>query len=273
VNRNLPIQVFEFEKLTLDSDTKGRFLTQRELNRLIEFNDKNKNIYFNVIRNGVKFKNYVGVIQLGGLTIEILPKSDKYIINNESDFKTWHSVLISMLKICKYLKVNSESEAKLKQRQNSILELYFDTYLNEVELLLHKGLIKQYRKQSSNILVYKGKINFNKQIQKNLFHQERFYTEHQIYDHENLANQILLKGLQIIDRFVTNFSIKDKIARLKLKFPQINEILIHRHHFDLLKNNKKTLRYKKALQIAQMLIFNYSPDIVKGQENMLALLI
>jgi 5-methylcytosine-specific restriction enzyme subunit McrC len=36
--------------------------------------------------------------------------------------------------------------------------------------------------------------------------------------------------------------------------------------------NRKSEKYDKALKIAKMLILNYSPDISKGQENMLALL-
>ena len=71
------IQVFEFEKLSLHPDERGRFLSQKELEKLYEYNDKNDNIYFTGIRDGVRFKNYVGVIQIGGLTIEILPKTDR----------------------------------------------------------------------------------------------------------------------------------------------------------------------------------------------------
>ena len=81
------IQVFEFEKLTLHNDSRGRYLQQRELEKLYEFNDTNNNNYFTGIRDGVRFKNYVGVIQLGGLTIEILPKTDNSI-TKDSDFET-----------------------------------------------------------------------------------------------------------------------------------------------------------------------------------------
>ena len=52
------------------------------IDKLWQYNDSNKNIYFEAIRHGVKFKNYVGVIQIGGTTIEILPKADK--LNTES---------------------------------------------------------------------------------------------------------------------------------------------------------------------------------------------
>lgn len=265
------IQVFEFEKLTLHEDWRGRYLKQKELDKLTDFNDKNNQSYFTLIRDGVKFKNYVGVIQIGGLTIEILPKTDKNIAE-DSDFSAWHGALLDMLKICKHINVNSVSEANLKRKHNSILDLYFEMYLDEVQQLLRTGLVKHYRRDSSNVLALKGRLDFNKNIQQNLIHQERFYTEHQVYDYENLVNQIILKGLSILSTLTYNSQLKDRIARLRMNFPDINEISIQKYHFDKVKENRKTVAYTRALQIAKMIILNYSPDIRSGQENMLTLL-
>lgn len=265
------IQVFEFEKLTLNEDWRGRFLEKRELDKLYEFNDKNNNVYFTGIRNGVKFKNYSGVIQIGGLTIEILPKTDKNIAE-DSDYTAWHGALLNMLKICKHINVNSVSEANLKRKHNSLLDLYFEIYLDEVQSLLRAGLVKKYRRDTSNVLALKGRLDFNKNIQQNLIHQDRFYTEHQVYDYENLVNQIILKGLTILGGLSYNSQLKDRIARLRVNFPEIKEITIQKYHFDKVKENRKTFAYTRALQIAKMIILNYSPDIRSGQENMLTLL-
>lgn len=266
-----PIQVFEFEKLTIHPDSKERYLTSKELEKLYEFNDRNNNCYFTGIRDGIRFNNYVGVIQIGGLTIEILPKADKSAIDKD-DYKHWHAALLNMLKVCKHIDVTSVSEASLKRKHNSLLDLYFELFLNEVQNLMRVGLIKQYRKQSSNVLALKGKIDFNKNIQQNLIHKERFYTEHQVYDYEHLVNQIILKGLVVLDDLTFNPYLKDRIKRLKMSFPEIKEIEIQKHHFDKIKVNRKSILYSKAIQIAQMILLNYSPDIRSGQENMLTLL-
>jgi 5-methylcytosine-specific restriction enzyme subunit McrC len=265
------IQVFEFEKLTLHEDWRGRYLKQKELDKLYEYNDKNDNVYFTGIREGVKFKSYVGVIQIGGLTIEILPKTDKNV-SEDSDFSAWHGALLNMLKVCRHININSVSEASLKRKHNSILDLYFEMYLDEVQSLLRAGLVKKYRSDSSNVFALKGRLDFNKNIQKNLIHQERFFTEHQVYDYENLVNQIILKALTILGSLTYNSQLKDKISRLRVSFPEIKEISIQKYHFDKVKENRKTVAYTRALQIAKMIILNYSPDIRSGQENMLTLL-
>lgn len=266
------IQIFEHEKLTLLENERGEKLFPLELEKLYEFNDKNNNEYFTGIRNGVKFTKYVGVIQIGGLTIEILPKADKKAHADKDDYTKWRNALLNMLAICRHIKVDSVSEASLNKRYYSLLELYFDLFLDEVIKLLRQGLIKRYHNLSSNANVLKGRILFNKNIQQNLIHQERFYTTHQVYDYEHTINQILLKALQILSKIVTNSNIKDRIERVKLDFPVIKEIEITKAHFDKIKESRKTIPYNEALKIAKMIILNYSPDIKSGRENMLALL-
>jgi len=266
------IRIFEYEKLTLNKDSKGRVLTKSELQKLYDYNDKNDNIYFTGIRDGIKFKNFVGVIQIGGLTLEILPKADRKETTAESDFDHWQGALLRMLALCNHISVDSVSETNLKKRYHSLLDLYFNIYLEEVSKLLHQGLIKKYRQQDGQVKALKGKLLFTQHIQQNLVHQERFYTRHQVYDAEHLHNQILLKALSVLSIVSNNYSILDKINRIRLDFPEIKEIEITKVHFDQLKDNRKTVSYKTAIKIAKMIILNYSPDIKSGGDNMLALL-
>jgi 5-methylcytosine-specific restriction enzyme subunit McrC len=266
------IQIFEHERLTLYPNERNEFLMPNELKKLYEFNDKNENKYFTGIRDGVKFSNYVGIIQIGGLTIEILPKADKKKHPEKADFTQWRNVLLNMLAICRHIKVNAVSEAALSKRYFSLLELYFDLFLDEMSKLLRKGLIKKYRSHSSNTNALKGRILFGKHIQKNIVHQERVYSTHQVYDREHIINQILLKALAILWKVSVNIKMKDRISRLKIDFPEMKEIDITKIHFEKVKESRKTIPYNEALKIAKMIILNYSPDIRNGTEDMLTLL-
>jgi 5-methylcytosine-specific restriction enzyme subunit McrC len=270
------IQVFEHERLTLKPDRWGQSLTIFELQNLYSFNDRNHNKYFTGTRDGIKFTSYVGVIQIGGLTLEILPKADKHtertLAEHSVSTKTWHNALLRMLAVCNHIRVESVSEASLERRNHSILDLYFELLLDEVETLLHQGLCKKYRANEGNLSVLKGRLCFNRNISQNLIHQERFYTHHQVYDQDHLLNQILLRALVILAQISSSPFIKDRLARVKLHFPEIEHIIIQGHHFDKLTENRKTVHYREAVKIARMIILNYSPDIKGGKEDMLALL-
>jgi len=269
---NRLIRVFEHEKLTVHQDDQGRCLSPTELTRLYDYNDLNNNIYFTGIRDGVRFSNYVGVIQIGGLTLEILPKADRKHPHKKEDYDAWQSVLLRMLATCNHVNVQSVSEASLSRRYHSLLDLYFILYLDELSRLIHQGLIKKYRNTYGNLNALKGRIIFSKNLQHNLIHKERIYTDHQLYDYEHLLNQVLLKGLSVLSIVSQNPLITDRIHRVKLDFPEIKEIPITRFHFDKLKINRKSEPYRRALAIARMIILNFRPDIRSGTDNMLALL-
>lgn len=270
------IQVFEHERLTLHPDVWGRKLFKAELEKLYDFNDKNNNIYFTGIRDGVKFKSYVGVIQIGTLTLEILPKADRRKEVTKDEFEQsshkWRNVLLKMLAVCHQIRIDAVSEASLHRRYNSILDLYFEIFIDEVEKLLRKGLIKQYRTNEGNVSALKGRLNFGRNIEKNLIHRERFFTHHQVYNHDHLINQILRYALVILNRITSNVNLKDRLARVNLDMPELSHVVIQKNHFSKIPDNRKTAMYHEALKIARMIILNYSPDIKTGHENMLALL-
>ncbi|TDS66141.1 McrC family protein [Myroides indicus] len=259
------IQVFEYQKLRYDDS--GDF-QKHHFDAMVKFNELHQNKYFTIIHKGIRFGNYVGVIQIGGLTIEILPKADN---NENADKNMWQNVLLNMLKVCKKIQVESISETQLKKRYYSILDVYFELYLTEIERLVKKGLIKKYRKNKSNQNVLKGKLLFAQNIQQNLMHKERFYCEHQIYDKNHLLHQILYKGLLVLKTFVNDF-LKDKLNRLLFEFQDIENITIHKKHFDTIIIDRKNSDYQKAIDIAKIIILNYSPSLNYGNDNLLTLL-
>lgn len=259
------IQVFEYRKLKYDEDSDFK---KHHFDSMVLFNEKNQNKYFTIVHKGVLFNSYVGVIQIGGLTIEILPKADK---SDNPNKKTWQNVLLNMLKVCKHIQVDNVSETNLNKNHNSILEVYFEMYLNEIESLVKKGLIKKYRRVQSNQTALKGKIMFSQNIQKNVVHQERFYCEHQVYDKNHLIHQILSRGLIILKDLVNN-DLRDKLNRLLFEFQDYQQVNITKGHFDKLVNNRKTTPYLRVIEIAKMIILNYSPNLNSGNDNMLTLL-
>lgn len=265
-------KVFEHKRLTIHDKVDGMALSKTQLNKLYDFNDKNDNKYFTGIRDGIKFKEYVGVIQIGDITIEILPKADRNENSDEESTNKWRKVLLKMLGYCNKINLETVSDANLSKRTNSLLDLYFERFINELEKLLHLGLIKKYRSESGNVTALKGQLQFAKHIQQNIVHKERFFTKHQVYDREHLVNQVLLRALIILSKVVRNPNLIDKTKRLLLNFPEIKEIQINSSHFDKIKLNRKSWGYQEALQIAKMIILNYSPDLKGGNENMIALL-
>jgi 5-methylcytosine-specific restriction enzyme subunit McrC len=262
------IQVFEHQTLKVDVD--HRF-TSSHFNALERYGYQTQEKYFSVGNKRIKFSNYVGVIQVKNLTIEILPKADNYV-GDEFSKNKWHDALISMLHECKLIKLESISNARLKLKSASILDLYFDVFLTETERLVRQGLLKSYRNVLENLNKVKGRIDFTEHTRRNYLHKERFFVEYKIYDVNNRLNQILLKALIILSRISSNPAFNIRIKRLLLDFERVEETNILSSWFTLLNYNRNSERYKTAIDLAKLIILKYSPDLKGGNENVLAIM-
>ncbi|MCW7498457.1 McrC family protein [Leptospira levettii] len=226
--------------------------------------------YYSLIHKGVKFNEYVGVIQVGKTTIEVLPKAD----NRDSDHQElkWRKILIGMLRAVNSIELESTSNSNLRIKPNSILDLYFELLVIEIEHLLHNGLLKQYRKKESNLNALIGRINFSKNIQKNLIHKERFYVNHTVYDQNHKLHQILYKAILILKQINTNIELQSRIGTLLLNFPKMPDIKISESLFEKINFNRKNTPYKKAIDIAKMILLQYHPDLLHGRNHILAIM-
>ncbi len=270
------ITVFEHETLRRDKGEKK--LTKPQLKSLQLFYGEKGVPYYSLIHHGVKFKEFVGVIQIGKTVIEILPKADKPKVNTlkedkpKTDKDHWREVLIGMLRAVGIFNIHAPSSSHLQLKANAVLDLYFELYVKELEYLLHRGLIKKYRKTEGNATVLKGSIQFAQHINKNLVHKERFYVQYSTYDKEHPLHAILYKALKLLSHINTHVALSSRLASLLASFPDMPDVKVTESLFERIVINRKTAPYKNAIAIARLLLLNYHPAVNQGNNHILALL-
>ncbi|MDF1696616.1 MAG: restriction endonuclease, partial [Saprospiraceae bacterium] len=121
-------------------------------------------------------------------------------------------------------------------------------------------------------LALKGKLEFARHISKNVIHKERFYTSHQVYDQNHLIHQILKRAIEIVFELTRNNYLSAIAGRINMSFPEVESNRITLKSFEKIHLSRKTRYYKKALELAHIIIANYSPSIRTGDNKMLALL-
>ena len=267
MNKNNHIIVFEHEILKTDRGEKR--LSAVQFKSLQQFYGESGVPYYSLVHNGVKFCEYVGVLQVGDTLIEILPKIDRSITASE---ESWRKVLIDMLHAVGLFQLKAPTSGSLKLKSNSILDLYFELFVSELKYLLRQGLIKKYRKTEGNSTSLKGNLKFGKHIGQNLVHQERFYIQYTTYDTNHELHCILYKALKLLVRINTNEIIQGSLKSLELDFPEMPDIKVSEATFNKVILNRKTQGYEKAIQIARLLLLNYHPDVSKGSNHILALM-
>jgi 5-methylcytosine-specific restriction enzyme subunit McrC len=275
------IKVFEHqtikvgEKLTFYRGSEGNegTLEEKYINALWKMYDEKKRPFFTPSRGGIKFCEWVGVIKVLDLTLEILPKADKKEnFKDKEEQNKWQSILIDMLHVCRSLDTPTVSDASLKLKSNSILDLYIERFINEVTYLLHAGLIKKYRREEVNHTALKGKLLLQKHITKNVVHKELFFISKTTYDRDHLLNQILYKAIKLLPLICTNQYLISKCYQIQLNFPDVKDVAVDNSTFEKLVYDRKSESYKSAIQIAKLLLLSYRPDVSSGASHSIAIL-
>lgn len=260
-----------FEHESLRTDRGNQRISDVQLKSLQTHYGEKGVPYYSLIHNGVKFNQFVGVIHVGQLVIEVLPKADARFTDIDEK-KEWRDILINMLFAAGEFDILSPSSSSLKVKPNSILDLYFELFINEIESILQRGLVKKYSRQEGNLTSLKGSLIFSKHIQKNLIRRERFYVRHTTYDIEHQLHAILHKTIRLLDKINTNIGLKSRIGALLLHFPEMPDLSITEALFEKLVYSRRTAPYRKAIEISRLLLLKYHPDLSNGKNDVLALM-
>lgn len=263
------IQVFEHERLRVGEKRNGVAFTEAHFFALSKLNEKHGHRFFTMLHRGIQFSSYVGVVQIPGLTIEILPKADNV---PGKHYHLWRNVLIDMLIQCKVVNYSTIGTASLYLRRGSILDVYVAAFLEEVDTLCRRGLVKQYRPVEGNINCWKGRTHFAKHLRNHLIHQERVYAVHQVYDHHHRLNQILWQALRIIPGLTAQPALLTHVQLLINQFPELDNLPITSSTFNHVQYDRNTSRYRNAIDHAQLLLCNYIPDLQYGTYHSFMLL-
>ena len=275
MDKSRPIQVFEHDTLKVGSEysaadtSETREFKLHHFDLLAQYITKNTGCpFFALYHQRVKFNQYVGVIRVGNLTIEVLPKTDRH----EANKSVWQKVLLEMLLISHQVKAETTTWADISMRKHSVLDSYILQFIKEAEYLVHRGLIKKYRTNVGNQKSLKGKLLIHQQITRNAFHAERFYVAHSVYDRDNIFNFIIRATLECIESISLTNDLKKLAQSLLLFFPECQTHTINDGTFSQLQYDRKTAPYKRAIELARIILLNYHPDIKGGKNNILAIM-
>lgn len=221
--------------------------------------------YYSLIHRGIRMKQYVGVLKVGDVQIEVLPKADRCATEQDKD--KWESFLLTMLQSVFRLKVNLPTKADQQIRSNRVLDVFLQHFLDEVEQLMHKGLVKAYRRVESHNTSLKGRLVMSKHLTQNMVHKERFFVEYTTYDRNHLFNRIIYRALKTIPDIAANSYTAHRAKSLAFEFPELNDVVVNSALFERLAFDRKTEDYREAMELARLILLNYMPSLNHREDN------
>lgn len=274
-----PIICYEYSRVSLSdlqkhTGTEENYIEiidrwQKGTTETITPNEKtDRQSFFRVGNKEIIFQQFVGVLKIGNLTIEVLPKIDKA----NGDDADWQKVLLTMLSNALNLELKATNNAEINVEQTSVLQFYFNWFIKEVNLLMHQGLIKKYVAKTENRNALKGRLQLQKHIQHNIVHAERFYVTYNDYNQNHVYNAILQQCLKAILLIAKDSKVAAEAASILNWFPACDKVHISEKVFDKLVYHRKTERYKTAIKIAKIILLNFHPDLQGGNHDVIAIM-
>ena len=190
-------------------------------------------------------KSYVGTIQTtSGFILEILPKTVK-----DNDIEKSKQIFMKLLhllyKLPNYKNIDSANFERIKDLE--IFEIFIFMFLEEVGIIIKKGIKSDYVGQEDNLFYLKGKLLINEQIKRNSIHKERFYVQNDDYNQNRAENRLIKSTLKLLSNISRDFDNQRKIRQYLEHMNWIELSLNIDKDFSMVKTGRGMEHYKNAL--------------------------
>lgn len=283
------LEVREFDTITgnmnYKNDKQYKYLDTAVFQELIEFihefsgDEENADIlnfmrisYKRNIGKVITINNYVGLIQLkSGFQLQILPKIS-FDFYEESGSKETKRIFLKMLKSMKDFPSKVFHEASLKVDSMNLYEIFINMYLQEVRVLVKRGIKSTYVSQEDNLKFYKGKLLTSQHIKTNIVHKEKFYVAYDEFQTNRPENKLIKATLLKLQHLTTSASNSKEIRQLLLAFEMVDTSTNYTKDFSQVKIDRNTKDYAILMQWSRVFLLNQSFTTFTGKTISKALL-
>lgn len=217
-------------------------------------------------------KNYVGIITMNdGTTIEILPKIHSAVADDASGTKA-KRLLIEMLKTLRDTPYKNLQMASMNIEKMNVFEIFIRMFIDEVFLIVKRGLKRNYEAIEENTSFFKGKLKFSQHIKLNHSHKERSFVEYDVFSVNRPENRLLKSTLLYLYKHSKSSRNRTDIKSLLNSFAEVAPSVDYKNDFAKYVPVRNMKDYSTALMWSRVFLMGKSFTSFAGSEVALALL-
>lgn len=254
-----------YEEISKNNKTRLDYSSLKKLNELIS---KDFSHMIKTDLEGIYIKNFVGIIRLDDILIEILPKIYNYnnnFINNNTKTEIYKNLFYMINKSLKIPNNNIEFN-NFSVSDGVFFDFLIEFFLKELSLQLLRGAYSTYVKEEINSSYIKGRILMAKNIVLNPLNL-KIYSESDHYTEDNKVNQILKYVVKDMNK--NTFSLKNKMITKKilLRLSDVTDIHVNESTFKKITYDRLMSDYESLLKFAEFYIQNQSLDFESNKKR------
>ena len=218
-------------------------------------------------------KQWVGVVQVPGLQVEILPKIDEVDINGQEEKAIpARSNLLYMLSVAGNVPVRERDVARLASRKASLSETLAAIFADRLRRELLRGPERAYIRREENLRQFKGKLLIAQQVLHNAAHRERFFCRFDEFSQDTLMNRIFRAACRFLLNATHTPATQDKLRHCLLLLDDVEDIFVHDELFDQITITRQNERFDDVLRFCRLILKEHSPTTQSGKERSFSLL-
>ncbi len=222
-------------------------------------------------------KNYVGVVQVPGLRVEILPKIDTPVdsgtpFESNSDRVIAQSNLLYMLALTKKIPVQERDLASLRLQRMPLLEALLRVFVERLLTELRRGLEHAYVRREENIPFVKGKLLLSEHVRKNVARRDFLFVAYDDFISDTGLNRILKAACRRLVWLTSVGRTKQRLSEALLYLAGVSDVTIRPDHFQELSLNRNAARFLELLNFCRIILLDSAVAPAAGTSPTFSLL-
>lgn len=217
-----------------------------------------------VNQHTIAAQQYVGTVQIGDLTVEVLPKIEGSA--GPAGDTTIQRNLVAMLMVARGLDIGDGDIARVAVQRHGILEILIRLFCDKLFAQVHRGLVHRYEGQEGQLAVLRGRLDLGTHLRVNAASPQRLYCRFDEFQADNPLNRVFRAALRLLLKVAKDLGNQRRLAELLLAFEAITDVPAaalpwHRVGFDRLNE-----RYRPAFKLAELFLKGTAPNVTAGPE-------
>ena len=256
----------------------GASLSPRVYERLRRFDQEGRREgeqVFDWRHDHARTTQWVGVVQVPGAQVEILPKIDA-----AEDAAGWgeeaqvsaRKNLLYMLQISGDVPVRSRDVARLATRRAPLSETLVAIFAGRLREELLRGPERDYVPREENLRSFKGKLLIASQTRANAGHRERFYCQFDEFSDDTRMNRIFKATCKRLLAVTWTPGTQDILKQCLLLLDDATDCVVQDSDFDGITITRQNQRFEELVRFCRLVLADRSPTIEAGQNRSFSLL-
>ena len=217
-------------------------------------------------RRSFKARNWVGVVQVPGVTIEILPKIEG-LRGDEA-----RRNLVYMLACCGKLPIRERGLAAMDVDRLPILDTLIAIFTRRLLTELGRGVERGYTGREENAGFVRGKLLLGEHLRRNAIRHDRVYVRYSEFHANTVLNQILKRTCRVLLTSVRGSAAGRDLRVAIHSFDDVSDIAVCAHHFDRVHLTRNSERFATLLDFCRIILLEGSPTLRAGDRPSFSLL-